>query len=177
VGSIGCPQQIIKGIFQPFELGGVTRLIRSAVKFWKAGNFKKKFNKLVRLNDFYDDFVQPKSLSAIFLDSGKSPCISYKMTKDSHRILSSPRIPEDDLPGPGRFRLTTSRNRPGPDSNGWTIPLKDVSCNLTRGRVVLTDNTCDQFSPSITYKAVKFSTVVMMNSMKKIYRTVSTLIM
>jgi hypothetical protein len=29
---------IIKGIFQPFELGGVTRLIRSAVKFWKAGN-------------------------------------------------------------------------------------------------------------------------------------------
>jgi hypothetical protein len=51
----------------------------------------------VRLNDFYDGFVQPKSLSA--------------MTKDSHRILSSPRIPEDDLPGPGRFRLTTSRNR------------------------------------------------------------------
>ena len=29
-----------KGIFQPFELGGVTRLIRSAVKFWKAGNLK-----------------------------------------------------------------------------------------------------------------------------------------
>jgi hypothetical protein len=34
---------LIKGIFQPFELGGVTRLIRSAVKFWKAGNIKKKF--------------------------------------------------------------------------------------------------------------------------------------
>jgi hypothetical protein len=32
-----------KGIFQPFELGGVTRLIRSAVKFWKAGNKKKEF--------------------------------------------------------------------------------------------------------------------------------------
>ncbi len=29
-----------KGIFQPFELGGVTRLIPSAVKFWKAGNLK-----------------------------------------------------------------------------------------------------------------------------------------
>ncbi len=28
----------LKGIFQPFELGGVTRLIRSTVKFWKAGN-------------------------------------------------------------------------------------------------------------------------------------------
>ncbi len=28
----------VKGIFQPFELGGVTRLIRSAVKFYKAGN-------------------------------------------------------------------------------------------------------------------------------------------
>ncbi len=28
----------LKGIFQPFGLGGVTRLIRSAVKFWKAGN-------------------------------------------------------------------------------------------------------------------------------------------
>jgi hypothetical protein len=32
-----------KGIFQPFELGGVTRLIRSAVKFWKAGNLKVFF--------------------------------------------------------------------------------------------------------------------------------------
>ncbi len=31
-------QHYVKGIFQPFELGGVTRLIRSAVKFWKAGN-------------------------------------------------------------------------------------------------------------------------------------------
>ncbi len=29
---------LLKGIFQPFEMGGVTRLIRSAVKFWKAGN-------------------------------------------------------------------------------------------------------------------------------------------
>ncbi len=29
---------LFKGIFQPFELGGVTRLIRWAVKFWKAGN-------------------------------------------------------------------------------------------------------------------------------------------
>jgi hypothetical protein len=35
---------LLKGIFQPFELGGVTRLIRSAVKLWKAGNNKKKFN-------------------------------------------------------------------------------------------------------------------------------------
>jgi hypothetical protein len=30
-------------IVQLFELGGVTRLIRSAVKFCKAGNLKKKF--------------------------------------------------------------------------------------------------------------------------------------
>ncbi len=29
--------EIIKGIVQPFELGGVTRLIRSAVKFGMAG--------------------------------------------------------------------------------------------------------------------------------------------
>ncbi len=28
----------LKGIFQPFELGGVTRVIRSAVKFCKAGH-------------------------------------------------------------------------------------------------------------------------------------------
>jgi hypothetical protein len=28
----------VKGIVQPFELGGVTRLIRSAVKFCMAGN-------------------------------------------------------------------------------------------------------------------------------------------
>ncbi len=34
------PEHCLKGIFQPFELGGVTRLIRSAVKFWKAGNLK-----------------------------------------------------------------------------------------------------------------------------------------
>jgi hypothetical protein len=33
----------LKGIVQPFELGGVTRLIRSAVKFCMAGNKKKKF--------------------------------------------------------------------------------------------------------------------------------------
>ncbi len=30
----------IKGIVQPFELGGVTRLIRYAVKFCMAGNLK-----------------------------------------------------------------------------------------------------------------------------------------
>jgi hypothetical protein len=36
-------EDMVKGIFQPFELGGVTRLIRSAVKFWKAGNLKKIF--------------------------------------------------------------------------------------------------------------------------------------
>ncbi len=122
-----CPFEFFKGVFQPFELGGVTRLIRSAVKFLKAGNLKifflmiqtheRSLNKLVRLNDFYDGFVQPKSLSAIFLDSGKSSCISYKMTKDSHRILSSPRILEDDLPESGRFRLMTSRNRPAPVSH------------------------------------------------------------
>ncbi len=34
----------LKGIFQPFELGGVTRLIRFAVKFWKAGNKQIFFN-------------------------------------------------------------------------------------------------------------------------------------
>ncbi len=32
----------LKGMVQPFELGGVTRLIRSAVKFCMAGNLKKK---------------------------------------------------------------------------------------------------------------------------------------
>jgi hypothetical protein len=29
----------IKGIVQPFELGGETRLIPSAVKYWKPGKF------------------------------------------------------------------------------------------------------------------------------------------
>jgi hypothetical protein len=33
----------IKGIVQPFELGGETRLIRSAVKYWKPGKFLKFF--------------------------------------------------------------------------------------------------------------------------------------
>ncbi len=35
-------KHLFKGIFQPFELGGVTRLITSAVKFSKAGHLKKK---------------------------------------------------------------------------------------------------------------------------------------
>jgi hypothetical protein len=48
----------------------------------------------VRLNDFYDGFVQPKSLSA--------------MTKDSHRILSSPRIPEEIIK-PHKSVLSSSR--------------------------------------------------------------------
>ena len=51
----------------------------------------------VRLNDFWDDFVQPKSLSAIF------------------------QSPEDDLPESGRFRLTTSRNRPGPGKSSYGV--------------------------------------------------------
>jgi hypothetical protein len=33
---------LLKGIFQPFELGAETSLIRSAVKFFKAGHFPKK---------------------------------------------------------------------------------------------------------------------------------------
>ncbi len=35
-------RHLFKGIVQPFELGGVTRLIRSAVKFCMAGNLKQK---------------------------------------------------------------------------------------------------------------------------------------
>jgi hypothetical protein len=34
---------LLKGIFQPFELGAETSLIRSAVKFFKAGHLKKIF--------------------------------------------------------------------------------------------------------------------------------------
>jgi hypothetical protein len=34
---------ILKGIFQPFELGAETSLIPSAVKFCKAGHLKKFF--------------------------------------------------------------------------------------------------------------------------------------
>jgi hypothetical protein len=33
---------VLKGIVQPFERGGETRLIRSAVKYWKAGKFLKR---------------------------------------------------------------------------------------------------------------------------------------
>ncbi len=35
-------QRLLKGIVQPFELGGVTSLIRSAVRFCKAGHLNKK---------------------------------------------------------------------------------------------------------------------------------------
>ena len=38
-----------------------------------------------------------------------------------HHILPSPAIPEDDLPGPGQFRQTTSRNRPGPGKSSSGI--------------------------------------------------------
>jgi hypothetical protein len=33
---------MLKGIVQPFELLGETRLIRSAVKYWKPGKFLKQ---------------------------------------------------------------------------------------------------------------------------------------
>ena len=33
---------VFKGVVQPFELVGVARLIRSAVKNWRSGKFKKK---------------------------------------------------------------------------------------------------------------------------------------
>jgi hypothetical protein len=33
----------VKGIVQPFELGPVTSLVRSAVKFCEAGHFQKNF--------------------------------------------------------------------------------------------------------------------------------------
>jgi hypothetical protein len=35
---------LFKGIVQPFELGGETRLIRSAVKYKVTGKFKIFFN-------------------------------------------------------------------------------------------------------------------------------------
>jgi hypothetical protein len=35
-------QYALKGIVQPFELGPVTSLVRSAVKFCEAGHFQKK---------------------------------------------------------------------------------------------------------------------------------------
>jgi hypothetical protein len=34
---------VLKGIVQPFELKGVNRLIRSAVKNWRSGNFFQSF--------------------------------------------------------------------------------------------------------------------------------------
>jgi hypothetical protein len=33
----------VKGTVQPFKLKGLTRLIRSAVKNWRSGNFLKSF--------------------------------------------------------------------------------------------------------------------------------------
>ncbi len=45
----------IKGIVQPFELGGVTRLIWSAVKFCMAGNLKKNFNGTISREELKTD--------------------------------------------------------------------------------------------------------------------------
>jgi hypothetical protein len=42
VAPIPLTASAVKGLFQPFELGAETSLIRSAVKFFKAGHFKKK---------------------------------------------------------------------------------------------------------------------------------------
>ncbi len=39
VSSVIFPPSVLKGIFQPFELGSVTRLIRSAVINWRPGKF------------------------------------------------------------------------------------------------------------------------------------------
>jgi hypothetical protein len=46
-----------KDIVQPFELGGKTRLIRSAVKYWKAGKFLKK----ILMIQSHERSVQPFS--------------------------------------------------------------------------------------------------------------------
>ena len=62
----------------------------------------------VRLNDFWDDFVQPKSLSAIF------------------------QSPEDDLPGPGQFRLTTSRNRLSPEDDFRQLASSNPFCRFSK---------------------------------------------
>jgi hypothetical protein len=43
VGGGGGGVTYFKGIVQPFELGPVTSLVRSAVKFCEAGHFQKKF--------------------------------------------------------------------------------------------------------------------------------------
>jgi hypothetical protein len=40
--SVKMITSFVKGIVQPFELGGVTSLIPSAVRFCKAGHLKKK---------------------------------------------------------------------------------------------------------------------------------------
>jgi hypothetical protein len=41
--SLRLTMQILKGTVQPFEPKGVTRLIRSAVKNWRSGNFLNSF--------------------------------------------------------------------------------------------------------------------------------------
>jgi hypothetical protein len=38
--TVYCKHFILKGIFQPFELGSETRLIGSAVINWRPGKFK-----------------------------------------------------------------------------------------------------------------------------------------
>jgi hypothetical protein len=85
---------------QEFHLRSQTRLIRSAVKYWKPGKFLKFF------------FMIEKH-KTIF-----SGLRIFEMTLSSQSQF--PRFfspPEDNLPGPGQFRLTTNRNRLSPEDD------------------------------------------------------------
>ncbi len=60
----------------------------------------------------------------VLLWTGAWPIPAYdkpELARPPKIILRRPQITEDDLPGPGRFRLMTSRNWPGPGKSSSVI--------------------------------------------------------
>jgi hypothetical protein len=128
---------MLKGIVQPFELGAETRLIRSAVKYWKPGKFFLEFfndtisreeNKTIfsglRIFEMalsnqihFPVFFSPRKVNLeIPINSGLGQAGITRPRNDFRQQVSSKmtfrrhQITEDDLP---QFRLVVSRNWPG----------------------------------------------------------------
>ncbi len=128
----------LKGIVQPFELGGVTRLIRSAVKFCMAGNFNFNFDGTISREELKTDlcalmnsemtlsnqshfprFFSPRKMT--YRKSGR-----FRLTTSRNRQAPVSHLTASTnrgrwLTGAGRFRLTTSRNWPGPGKSSSGI--------------------------------------------------------
>ena len=100
--------------FSRCPVGEGLRSTRSCDFLNRGGGFIKGILRGVRCT---------KSLRVLFLHRRPPSWTTLVLYSRAVFIFYEPasRIPEDDLPGPGRFRLTTSRNRPGPGKSSYGV--------------------------------------------------------